>query len=124
MQLVADVQDTPVMNPSSPSLGVAIVCSDQALPFHRSATAPKTGAVVDPTAVHAAAAEHDTADRTVKGASGIAGVGTMLQLTPSHRSASATVNPAALLVAPTAMHALALTHDTPASEPPRPTGEA
>ena len=78
--------------------------------------------MVDPTAVQADAAEHDTAESTVYGAVAIPGVGTIVQSTPFHRSASATVEPATLLVAPTAVHADDAVQEIPAREPPRPAG--
>jgi hypothetical protein len=110
---------------------LALDCSAQlvpfhdsdALPFHRSATVPNPGAVVDPTAVHALAAEHETAESTVKGASGSGGVGTIVQLAPFHRSARATVVLEASLVVPTATQLFALAQEAPASEPPLPAGE-
>src|ERR1700730_18253735 len=111
MQAVAERQATPVTKPSWPSLGVVMASSDHVLPFHRSATVPKPGAVVDPTAVHAVTAEHETAESSVNGAFGTAGVGTMVQFMPFQRSASATVDPDASLVVPTATQLLALTQE-------------
>ena len=100
---------------SVPRLGRAAVPS-----FRHS---PKPGRSRRPDCGARAGGEHETAESTVKGASGSGGVGTIVQLAPFHRSARATVVPEASLVVPTATQLFALAQETPASEPPLPAGE-
>jgi hypothetical protein len=67
-----------------------------------------------PTAVHAVADAHDTPDREVYELPVGLGVGWIAQPVPFHRSANASV-PELLVKYPTAVHAVADVHDTPAS---------
>ena len=79
-QAVADVHDTPLkMLPVAPA-GWGVAWIDQLVPFHRSASSTAAPALltVCPTAVQAAADEHDTADSCPLGRTG-AGTGCVAQ---------------------------------------------
>jgi hypothetical protein len=105
VQAVAALQDTaasPVPT-DRPGLGVAWI--RQLVPFHRSASdtvmlvppdAPRPPGVlivVAPTAVHAAAAEQDTARNSLPVDPAGLGVACICQLVPFHASASSAVLP-------------------------------
>jgi hypothetical protein len=84
------------------------------LPFHPSAsvfTAPD-GLLVTPTASQADGDPQDTPSKALHAAPGGLGIGWTRQLLPSHRSASVTPAPEALVYVPTAMHELAAGQDT------------
>lgn len=67
-----------------------------------------------PTAVHSAVDVHETLLRLAYCAAG-GGVGWGDQVVPSNPSANVVIGPEALLVWPTASHAVDDTHDTPSS---------
>ena len=122
MHALADTHDTPDSWPAAATVGLGVLWIAQLVPSHRSANDPWLGTLLlefSPTAVHALADTHDTPDSWTKSAPAGLGVVWIAQLVPSHRSANDTLNsmpPAPPLYwQPTAVHALADTHDTPSS---------
>src|ERR1035437_2126470 len=91
----------------------------QRRPFHRSASVTNVPArsVWAPTAVHACADTHDTPLNPVVGLrrapAGGWGVDWIAQLVPPQRSPTVAGAPPPLVESPTAVHAPAVTHDTP-----------
>src|SRR5579884_14280 len=90
-----------------------VSCTVQALPFHRSAEASVTPVAEEfPTAVHARAVAHESAETTPAGS----GAGSRRQLLPFQRSAHDACIRLGSVRLPTAMHVRAVGHETASSE--------
>jgi hypothetical protein len=88
-------------------------------PFQASVNVSKKLAIitlVSPTAVHALAEEHETADRKLPNAPVGFGVGSIVHFFPFQASANVRVVPDLSTYCPTAVHAEAEAHDTADSE--------
>jgi hypothetical protein len=96
------------------------------LPFQRSANVPNTRERFRerPTAIQAEADGHDTSNRLLTEAPRAFGVGWTLHREPFHRSASVTLTPEFLTLAPTAVQDEAAEQDTEKNWPLGPTGFA
>ena len=137
----ADWHDTPARRsrPSEVPAGLGVGWMDHVVPFHASASVAASGApeptaaargqdrpgvrgagtarALDggPTAVHAAAALHETPYRRLTMAPGGLGAARTFQVLPSHACASVTTSSVLVLSSfPTAMQAVAAVQDTPA----------
>jgi hypothetical protein len=116
VQTPALPHDTDPNSPPFPG-GVVVAWITQLLPFQRSANEP---VLVLPSAVHALADTHDTPIRSAPPATRGVGVAWIAQLVPFHRSTNVRCGPLPPAPGaspngyqPTAVHALADTHDTP-----------
>ena len=109
VQAFADTHDTAI-KPLPLAPGVDSI--DYAEPSHRSTRGtPPAVSETPPTAVHALAAVHDTPSKADCEAPPGSGTGTTDHDDPSHHSANANSTPLSNTL-PTAIHALADTHDT------------
>src|SRR5215469_14103989 len=113
----AEVQDTPFRKPPPAGFGMAWML--HLAPFHRSATARDTPAVVmlAPTAVQADADVQATPSKPLNAIPDGLGVGRMRHEVPFHSSARLTPSPEVLTYVPTAMQEFAAGQDTQNSWP-------
>jgi hypothetical protein len=111
---VAVAQDTLSKKLPVVPVGFGVVCTVQLVPSHCSArvTSAPALSVKNPTAVHVVAIVQDTLARAVLVAPGGLGVACVVQLEPSHCSASGAFVPALFAVYPTAVHAVDVGQDT------------
>jgi hypothetical protein len=123
VQAEAEEQEAPNKIPP-PEGGLGVAWMDHLVPSHRSARVMSVPARVNalPTATHAGADGQSTAFSALLGAPAGLGVGSALQLVPSHRSARVTVVPNRWVSSPTAVHEEEPAQDTPASWPVRASG--
>src|SRR5581483_3013506 len=122
-QSEADAHDTPDRVTMPAPAGVGTVSRDQAEPFHRSAR-PSCRLFVRyaPTAVHASAAEQETASGTASVPAGT-GTASRCQVAVARDSANGSCRPWGETYVPTAVQALVEAHDTAlSSASPAPVG--
>jgi hypothetical protein len=110
-QLVALKQETP-RKPESPSAGFSLVGIDQLVPSQCSTSVWPYAPTLRPTATQNVVLGHDTPRRTIELWLPGFGMGEIAQLDPFHRIANVRGRLAPVNV-PTAMHIVALAHETP-----------
>jgi hypothetical protein len=117
LQEAAELHDTPSRTLPVVVAALGVVWRAHAVPFHASASEKRSVLPSKlPTAVQATAELHDTLARLLATAPAGLGVDCSFQVVPFHLSAKVTSESEALLKEePTAIHAVAELHDTPAS---------
>jgi hypothetical protein len=111
---LAEAHDTPFNTLNVAPAGTGTDWRTHCVPFHRSANGTRfpEPLMKYPTAVHAVADVQETAEKAVVVAPAGLGVALTVQVLPFHRSANGRAGPEESLESPTAMHAVAVGHDT------------